>query len=518
MNRPVLILTIFNFVALAAGFLREAAIAYYFGTTSTADALAVTLLFIESVAAVAVSGLGSYVVVPIVNRIFTEESAGKAFALMQSLCLWLGLLSVPIAIAAILRPDLLVNVLGQEPTAANYQQLLSSLRLSIPSIPLLLASGVIGGVLQARADYFTPVLSRAFFSMAVATMVILGGGRFGVMAGSAGILVGAFVQLLVQLVILSRAGWRPSIPSFWHPSLSDALRFGLPALTAVVSTNLLMGNGQRFLAFGLPEGSLASISYAQRLLSLVTNVVLAISTVSLTELSTEYSKNPLDHVRTASVMQRAINSGLFLLTPLSILFFAYSYPITSAVYQRGKFGPASVALTADCVKWFSFAIIPALVLALALRAYSAFWRPWSNAWLSIFWSALTLIATALLLPRFQTIAVPAAYSLGTFAAAVVSIIGLRRFFERSFYTSLLQYATGIALCGGVSAAVLISLRGDPTKALDLTPDGIFRQGLAIAVFAGVFILMCFLCRDPHVWQIWSLEPVVRIRKQIQQWF
>jgi putative peptidoglycan lipid II flippase len=517
MNRAVLFLTVLNFVAMAAGFLREAAIAYYFGTTAGSDAFAITLLFIESVAVVAGSGFGAYVMVPIVNRIFSERSGTEAFALMESLCLWLGVVSIPLALAAIFWPDALVNMLGRELSPTSRAQLVSLVRISIPSIPFLLASGVVGGVLQARADYFTPVLSRAVFSVVVAGFVIFGSSRIGVTAGSIGIMVGAVGQLAIQLPMLAKRGWVPALPSLRHPALSDTLHFGLPALTAMAFANIILGNGQRFLAFGLPEGSLAAIGYAQRILSLLANLSLAIGTVSLTRLSAEYSANGLDQSKTAHVLERAIKNGLFLLTPLSILVYAYSYPITAALYQRGQFGSASVALTAECVKWFTISIIPGLVLAVVLRAYAALWRPWSNTWVSIFWCVSSLVATAWLLPTLQTIAIPAAFFIGTSLAAIVSILGLRNVLERSFFTSLVQYTVQITVCGAVSAAVLLALRGSAITATSLTLNSAFQEIAAIAAFSAVFTLTCMVCRDPHLSMIWSLAPVVRIRKQIHEW-
>ena len=112
MSWPVVLLTVTNFVAMGAGFLREMAVAYRFGTSAASDAFAVTLLLIEGVITLAVSGLGAQMMVPIVSGITGEDSQRSAYALMQTLCLWLTLVSLPFGLIALLWPGTLAHLLG----------------------------------------------------------------------------------------------------------------------------------------------------------------------------------------------------------------------------------------------------------------------------------------------------------------------------------------------------------------------------------------------------------------------
>jgi peptidoglycan biosynthesis protein MviN/MurJ (putative lipid II flippase) len=271
-----------------------------------------------------------------------------------------------------------------------------------------------------------------------------------------------------------------------------------------------MGNAQRSIASGLAEGSLAAINYAQRVLSLITNVSLAIGTVSLTELSVENSAGDLDKPRVARLLKTNIQTGVFILTPLCILLFIYSDRIASILYQRGHFGPASLALTANCVRWFVFSVIPGVVLAVLLRAYPAIWRPWATVWISLLWMLSTIAATAAFLHQFQALSVPAGYFVGMSFGAVVSAFGLRDLLDVSFYLSVLAYIAQVAACSGVAATVFFLFRNDslgPYVTLYTTIPSIF-------VFITVFFVTCVACRDPHVALLWNLSPVVRVRKLI----
>jgi putative peptidoglycan lipid II flippase len=479
MRRAVVLLAAANALAMAAGFAREMSLAYYFGATAAADAFVVVLLLVDGVATVALTGLAGSALVPQMTRLIETSRPGEEFRLMESLGLWCAAAGLAAAAPGLIWPGGLAGLLAPEFGPQQRELLAHLLRLALPAVPLALTAGLTAGALQARARYSTPPLGRAAFSLSVAGAAALGGRCGNVAAAGAGLLAGTLAQWVWQAAALWRSGWRPRRPRWRHPAAPEALGFALPVVLALALSNVVMGAAQRALASGLAAGSLAAVNYAQRALGLTANLTLALGTVSLRELSRGFERAGLGD-GTLRTLARAMDAGVLLLAPGAVWMALASEPLVALLFERGRFDSASSALTAACLRWFALSLPPGALLAVLVRAYAAFWRPWAAFWVSAVWTAATVLASWALLGGLQARALPAGYALGTAVAVAAAVAGLWRQAGAAFFAARgRQFARTVLWAGlaGVAAALLAGPRGAGLDRL-LAVSALFWGGFA----------------------------------------
>jgi putative peptidoglycan lipid II flippase len=498
MTRPVAALTVATFLAMGAGFLREIIIAYHFGTSASADALALALFYVDGIAAIVIVGLAGYTLVPVVTGVIANEGSEAAYRLLESLLLWSALLSLPILAAAWAAPAHVAQLLAPEFAPEQREALIALVRTVVPACVLLLLTGAMAGILQAGAAYNVPVFGRAALSLVTAGVLVGGVRRFGVQAGGVGILCGALVQCLWLAHALRRAGWRFRLPRLYHPALGRALAAGLPTLLALLLTNLIMGGAQRYFASGLPEGGFAALNYAQRAVNLVSGFTMAIATVALTELSVEFHATGTG-ARMQRIIRDGLDTGLFVVIPLSALLVLLSEPLIVLLFQRGQYTPDSLNLTARCLRWLAVSIPPGLVVAILHRACPACGRPWRATGVSALWVAVTVVSTVWLIPAMGAVALAAGFTLGMTAAAIASVFALRDLLGAAV---LRPVAAGGVRIFGLAAAAMLPAVG---AAALLRPGGAPWSGgraalvasAATAGFAAVFVTGCVLLGEPR---------------------
>jgi putative peptidoglycan lipid II flippase len=506
-NRSVAWLTVASFVAMGAGFLREVVVAYQFGTTATADAFSLTLFYVDGLMAVVLTGLSGYMLVPVVTRLVHKEGPDAGFRLLETCLLWATLLAIPGVALGWIAPKSLAQAIAPEFSVEQRVPLVALIGFAVTSCALILGGGAMVGVLQARASYAPPVYARAAFSLVTAVALVIGVGGLGIRAGGLGLCLGALLQLLLLALALGRLGWRPRMPRAWHPALPRALAAGLPTVLALLLTNVFMGGAQRYLASSLPEGAFAAVNYAQRAVNLVSSLTMALATVSLTELSLQFSAGGADR-RTVQVLRDSLESGIFLLVPLSGLLLISSEPIVALLFKRGRYDLESLALTASCLRWLALSIVPGLVVAILHRACPAFGRPWRATLVSVVWAIATVVATAPLLSTMGAPALTAGFTAGMMVAAICSVIAVRDLVGRGLFAGVARYIAQMTLVAAAAAVpAVIGGRALPLRAAGWTTLSSAGTVLLEAVLFGVaFGLGCVLLREPR-WRALSLATV-----------
>jgi putative peptidoglycan lipid II flippase len=482
-------------------------VAYQFGTTATADAFSLTLFYVDGLMAVVLTGLSGYMLVPVVTRLVHQAGPEAGFRLLETCLLWATLLAVPGVVLSWASPESLARAIAPDFSLEQRVPLVALIGLAVTSCALILAGGAMAGVLQARASYAAPVYARAAFSLVTAVALIVGVGGLGIRAGGLGLCFGALVQLLLLALALSRLGWRPRMPRAWHPALRHALAAGLPTVLALLLTNIVMGGAQRYLSSSLPEGAFAAVNYAQRAVNLVSSLTMALATVSLTEMSLQFSAGGADR-RTMQVLRDSLESGIFLLVPLSALLLIASEPIVVLLFKRGRYDLESLALTVSCLRWLALSIVPGLVVAILHRACPAFGRPWRATLVSLVWSLATVAATAQLLSGMGAPALTAGFTAGMVVAAAASVIAVRDLVDRGIFRGVARYLGQMMLLAAAAAIpALVAGRALPFRTAGWTTlSSVGAVAVEAVVFGTAFGVGCLLLREPR-WQRLSLAAV-----------
>jgi putative peptidoglycan lipid II flippase len=415
--RGTLVIVAVSILAKFIGFIREVTIASSFGATGEVDAYLVAYTVPFLLMAVVGASLAT-VVIPVFNEYIAagkrEEAWSTFSALFTLVAIFIGLavlagLSAPGFIVSLLAPGL------PEDTARLAAQLTA---VMLPALILLGLNNLFSGFLNANNIFGPPALYPAVFSVFVIAAAL--GGRFwGVYGLAVGTLAGIAAGTLLQVPFLFRAGfhYRPSL-NLRDPGVVKCFRLMLPVMIGAGITQLYVVIN-RALGSGLPEGSIASLNYANTIVSLPFGLYgNALRTSIFPTISRQASED-----RTAE-MARVLAGGcrmvVFLTLPLLAAFLLLRYPLVRFVYQGGAFDERAVQMTATALFLYSFGLLGQCLNPMLIRGFYSFQNTRTPVYVGVISLFLNLVFSLILIHPLQHSGLALAYSI----AANFSLVAL----------------------------------------------------------------------------------------------
>lgn len=428
----------------------EVLLAARFGTGLDADALALALMLVMAAA----NEMGTWTAtlfVPAYIDARTRGGAGAAAAIFRGCLVVLagggGLFAAALALGAPALVPVLAPALGAR--GVTLLRLFTPLLVAVPVCALL------AGALQAHAR-FAVAGSRqlCWYGTTLVALLVLGH-RLGARVVPLGMVAGfvVFAALLTwRLAGTVAVGGRAAAEAGVFSRLGAAL---VPLVLAS-ALNYVNVSFERSLAARLPEGSLAALTYAFRLLAFPVNLfVLNATTMLLPALAGHAARD--DAPALASLLGRALRLTVLFTAPLAALAMALGTPAIEVLLQRGAFTTRSTGLTATALTWYAPGIVGMAAAQVLGRAYQARQDIPRMAALGI----VAVLANLALMPLLTALVgfrgLPVASSLDAMLLFALMLFGLRRrlagFDTRAVMASIAR--AGVAAVVGGGAAVVV---------------------------------------------------------------
>jgi len=205
-------------------------------------------------------------------------------------------------------------------------------------------------ILQSRKFFVLPNLLEGVNALLVIGAVLLFRNTLGLTGALYGLLAGFVLQCLALAALMRRSlGWRFAPRrvrigrGVWRDLGLVQIEGGLLAVSSYLPLWLLSGFGQ---------GVIAALNYALRISQLpfffLTNQFVAVAGIKFNELYAQRKWKDLDQVFRASA-----DFLVFLLLPFSGFMFLFSKEAVAVLLGRGRFDAASVAVTAELLRYLS---------------------------------------------------------------------------------------------------------------------------------------------------------------------
>jgi putative peptidoglycan lipid II flippase len=316
-----------------------------------------------------VGGMISSALVPVLSDYATPERRDE---------LW-GLLSVLLSVASLLvcgflllgelfAPQLIwLMAGGLSPGAQSLATEL--LRLVLPAILFLNLAGILTGALYALKRFVFPAFTAAVFNAALVSVALVMGRRWGVHSMAIGLVVGAALQVALQVPGLRDARLRLRF-TLRHPALRRIGRLYLPILIGLVVDNLLSVILSYHLASRLSDSAISWMEYAAQIIQFPLGLVaVAISLATLPTLSRQASAREVGPFRTT--LAQGLRLVLVLVIPATVGLFALATPLVALVFEHGDFTAADTVAVAEALRYHLLGLIFAAVDQLLIFAFYA---------------------------------------------------------------------------------------------------------------------------------------------------
>ena len=330
------------------GLLREAVIAGVFGVGPAVDAFTAASAIPTIVYDLLVSGAISAALVPVFSEY--AESDDQEFWRVVSTVINLALMAVTLVVALVVwQAPAAVALLAGGFTPGIRAEATQMVRVLMPSVIFMGLSGLITALLYARQKFLLPAFTTSAFNLGIIAGALLLTPLLGPLSLVAGVLLGALLQVVLQLPGLRPLGYRPVL-DLGHPGVRRILALYAPVALGIgfsISGIVL----DRNLASRLGEGAISTMRYATTLIQFPLGLVAAaVSFAVLPTLSRQASAADDDAFRRTLAM--GLKVVLLLILPAAAGLAALATPVTGLLFERRAFTPQDTAATARALLFY----------------------------------------------------------------------------------------------------------------------------------------------------------------------
>jgi len=365
---------VLTLVSRVGGLIRDAVVGYFFGTGPAADAFFVAFRVPNLLRRFVAEGAMSVAFIPVFSDYLAKRGEAETVRAARSVATVMALVLALLTVAGALCAPIFVRLFAPgfvgEPT--KFALTVALTRRVFPYLFFIGMVALAGGLLNAYRHFAAPAMSSIFLNLAIIAAVIVLCPRLPqpVYGLAYGVLVGGALQLLVQIPPLLARGvvlwprWEPR-----HPAIGRSLWLLAPTVAgaAMYQINVMVNTA---LASVLPGGSVSYLWYADRVFEFPLGLfAAALGTAALPSFATQAARGAYGELRDS--VGFAIRLTNFIAAPAMVGILSLATPIVTVLFQRGAFGHAEVALTAQALAAFTVGLWSLSIVRILVPAFYA---------------------------------------------------------------------------------------------------------------------------------------------------
>ena len=509
------VLALGNIASRVLGMARDVVLANLFGASRAVDAYNIALIIPKTVHDLLIAGHVNSAIVPVLSE--TAAKNGQK-ALFQLLSVLFSLATVVMAVLILILQafaPVAVRLVSSGADAQTQALAVDLLRLTSPALLFLALFALASGALYAQRAFTLPAFAGAVFngSVVLATLLLappeqvtpvvhgywidwtMARPAAGITAAAFGWLVGALVQLVLQLPGLRLSSIRFTLN--WRNA--GIRRIG--TLYAPVMISLVLDTLVRTLSYNFASqtgtGSISYMNWATTLIQFPHGLVgTAISVAILPTLSRQAAMLHQDGEQPfKDTLGLGLRLVITLILPATIGLFVMAHPIVGLIFEHGAFTSIDTDITAHALRLYLIGLPFAALDVLLVYAFYARQDTLTPAVIGFFSLLLYLGVTLLLLPTLGLFSLMIADSVKHIAHTLISAIFLTRRLNgmggQRLALTLAQTGAAALTMGVLLAIVLPQLQatiGKATLLHEILMVGI-GGGFSAAIFIGLALLL-----------------------------
>ncbi len=368
------VITVASIISAFSGLLvKRVLITQFFDTQKSQEALEafwVAFQIPDLLFQLIVLGALSAAFIPIFTR-HKKQNSKKAFVMSSIMMnvLLLAFLIVSIIIFIFARPLTLWRT-GDAFTAKQVEVVVNLTRLMLLSQFFFAISNFMTGILQSFQRFVLPAIAPIMYNLGILLGVITLNQYLGIYAAGVGVIIGAFLHMLIQIPLVFKLGFRykfslnlryQGITEFFHLMPPRALSLGASEL--------------RKLFLGFFTTSLGNLSFFIMQLGLTIMIIpirffgVPIGQASLPFLSS--ASDEKDKENFLSLLRQSLHQISFLSVPASVLVLILRIPIVRLIFGTFNFPWETTIVTGRVVGILSLSIALQSLSQLLTRAFYA---------------------------------------------------------------------------------------------------------------------------------------------------
>jgi putative peptidoglycan lipid II flippase len=508
-----LLVALSSLVSRFLGIFRDRILASQFGAGDTLDIYYAAFRIPDLIFNLLVLGALSAGFIPIftclikdpkckLRALFTGSPNQEAWDLANNMLNLLMILLVALSAIGIIFSPIITKLIT--PGFSSDKQLMTSFlsRIMFLSPIFLGISSIFGGILQSFKRFFVYSLSPIFYNVGIILGALFFVPILGVYGLAWGVVLGAFMHLIVQVPTVFALGYRYRPIFNIKNSNIKKISIMMVARTMSLATSQINLVVITIVASTLASGSLAIFNFANNLQSFPVGIFAISFAVAAFPAMSAIAFDKKKLVDSFSSVTRQI---LFFIIPASVLLFTLRAQIIRVILGTGQFNWEDTILTINTLSFFIVSLFAQAILPLLVRVFYARHNSSTPFFIGLFCGLLNVLLSVYLSRKFGVVGLALAFSLASIINLLLLWIILRKEIggldEKRIFISTLKFSIAALVCG-------ISIQGMKLLVwpyIDMTKVwGVLTQGLSAGVIGLLaYIVFCSLMNSEELLYFWS---------------
>lgn len=469
------------------GLLRDNLLVKYI-TTAQLDIYTAAFKIPDLIFNVVVLGALSASFIPIFIEVRQKHQLSGAFAMANSILnILLLLVTIGMMIGFVIAPEIAQVFMRRYPEKQTLTVTL--LRIMLCSIWFFTISNVMAGMLNALRRFVAYALAPMLYNLGIIFGVIVLYPKFGLVGLAYGVVSGAALHCLIQVVAAWRIGWR-------YRFISNLRDFGVQKIFQLMPPRALALSMMQLSSFimaifvaGFAEGSLTNWTYADNLQNVPINVIgVSLALSAFPVFSQAFVENDLAKFKT--VFSKNIRRILFLIIPVSIVLLLLRAQLVRLLFASlgsTLFSWQDTITTAQILGIFSLSLFAQAISPMVARSFFAH----QDTKTPVIISAIRLVMNTVLawvLSRYLGIyGLAAAFALSSILEMLTLFVILRLRYGDLDDQRVIQATLRIVLASSLMAVVMHGMKYFIAPLVDMhTVIGVCIQTV-LSLMAGAII-------------------------------
>jgi putative peptidoglycan lipid II flippase len=354
------------------------------------------------------------------------------------------------------------------------------------------------GILQSYQRFIVPAIAPILYNFGIVLGVFLFANQIGIYAAGLGVIIGAFLHMIIQLPFVLRLGFNFHFKfNLKHSGIKEIFSL-IPPRVLTIGIGELKNLALGFFATSIGNLSFVVIRLAIKLMSIPIRLFgVSIGQASLPFLSEETSKRQFLKFKT--LVTESINQIAFLAMPSAVLLIILRVPIVRLVFGTQNFPWQTTLMTSRVLAVIAISIGLQAMSQLLIRAFYALEDTLTPFLVTATASVIYLAVSWLLVFRLETTVIGIAWATTVAALAETSLffVLLERKSKKMFFnSSFLLAQLKIILCSFLMAIFLYlpfrifdELIFDTSKTIELIVLTITTSTIGLLVYVYFSILL-----------------------------
>ncbi|WP_127718003.1 murein biosynthesis integral membrane protein MurJ [Halobacteriovorax sp. HLS] len=353
------VMAVATFSSRILGLVREQAIAAVFGASGVTDAFTIAYRVPNMLRDLFAEGAFSSAFVPTFTGVkLRNEKLAKGLLWSMAALLFLITASLS-ALIIIFAPEIIKSITNEvfNSDPARLEMTVQLVRIMAPFLVLISLAALFMGALNTLKVFFVPSFAPALFNIVMIACVFMLPdrlklwGHYPVLSLGIGVILGGFVQMIIQVPLLIKKGFGPQGPFNLISSDSKVIlhRIGIGTIgIAATQINIIITT---VLATSTVVGAVSWLSFAFRLFQFPVGILsVSIAGSNLVHFSDAWKQGNKDVAK--NYLSTSYNLSFLTIVPAMALLFAVSKESVHLVFERGAFDLKDTLMTNDALMFY----------------------------------------------------------------------------------------------------------------------------------------------------------------------